>query len=105
MRKQESSEEGQIDDHEQQTEPMSRIFLSPNASDIHKGVPTPQLDERPFPRRSAGPIDAFNRAPGIPPVYPVLPSSPVESHNGRPAGGVPPHIHARKLHHVNHIEA
>src|SRR5260370_14365283 len=77
MRKQES-EEGQIDDHEQQTEPMSRVFLSPNASDIHKGVPAPQLDERPFPRQSAGPIGSFNRAPGIPPAYPVLPSAPVE---------------------------
>lgn len=96
MRKQESSEEGQIDDHEQQTEPMSRVFLSPNASDIHKGVPAPQLDERPFPRQSAGPIGSFNRAPGIPPAYPVLPSAPVEGHNGRPAGGVPPRIHTRK---------
>lgn len=97
MRKQES-EEGQIDDHEQQTEPMSRVFLSPmaNAPGIHKGVPAPQLDERPFPRQSAGPIDSFHRAPGIPPAYPVLPSVPVESHNGRPAGGVPPHIHTRK---------
>lgn len=97
MRKQES-EEGQIDDHEQQTEPMSRVFLSPLAegSAIHKGVPAPQLDERPFPRQSAGPIDSFNRAPGIPPVYPVLPPGPVESHNGRPAGGVPPHIHTRR---------
>jgi hypothetical protein len=52
---------GDFDEHDQPTEPMSAIILSPRPVD----TPPPQ-------------------------VYPVLPPSPLRSHNGRPAGGAPP---------------
>ena len=89
-----------MDDFEQPTEPMSRVFLSPYSAPTYQagtpvdqqGVPTPQLDERPFPKSGAVPVEVFNRPLGAPPIYPVLPSAPPEHHRGRPAGGAPPTI-------------
>ncbi len=94
----------QLGDHEQPTEPMSQIIsspfslptLDPESSIDQKGVPAPQLDERPFPKQSANPVDAFNRQPTTPPIYPVLPPATPESRNGRPPGGTLPYIHPRK---------
>jgi hypothetical protein len=94
----------QMDDFEQPTEPMSQVFLSPFFVPTYqtgvpvdqKGVPAPQLDERPFPKSGIAPVDVFNRPLGTPPVYPVLPPAPYESRNGRPPGGAPPYIHPGK---------
>ncbi len=91
----------QMSDYEQPTEPMSQVILSPYSSTIpessidEKDIPAPQLDERPFPKQSANPVDAFHRLPASPPMYPVLPPAPVESLNGRPPGGVLPGIPPR----------
>lgn len=89
-----------MDDFEQPTEPMSQVFLSPYSAPTYhartpvdqQGVPTPQLDERPFPQSGAVPVEVFNRPLGTPPVYPVLPTAPPERHRGRPPGGAPPSI-------------
>lgn len=89
-----------MDDFEQPTEPMSQVFLSPFFAPTHqtgvpvdqKGIPAPQLDERPFPKSGIAPIDVYNYPQGTPPVYPVLPPAPLESRNGRPPGGAQPHI-------------
>ncbi|HET7640608.1 MAG TPA: hypothetical protein VFK47_17995 [Ktedonobacteraceae bacterium] len=86
----------QMDDFEQPTEPMSQVFLTPFSAPTYQagalvdqqGVPMPQLDERPFPKSGAAPVDVF----GTPPVYPVLPPAPPESSKGRPPGGAPPLI-------------
>jgi hypothetical protein len=91
----------QMDGHEQPTEPMSQVFLSPfsaptyqtGASIDRQGVPAPQLDERPFPKQSAIPVGAISHPPATPPVYPVLPPAPAEGRNGRPPGGAPPRMH------------
>jgi hypothetical protein len=106
MRGQQSQENRfvQMDDFEQPTEPMSQVFLSPFSAPTYqagapveqKGVPAPQLDERPFPKSGAAPVDVFNRPLGTPPVYPVLPPPPPESRNGRPHGGAPLYIHPDK---------
>jgi hypothetical protein len=91
----------QMSDYEQPTEPMSQVILSPYSSTIpessidEKDIPAPQLDERPFPKQSANPVDAFHRLPAPPPMYPVLPPAPAESLNGRPPGGVLPGIPPR----------
>jgi hypothetical protein len=61
MRKLQEAPFEDFDEHNQPTEPMSAIILSP------RPVATPQ-----------------------PQVYPVLPPSPIVSRNGRPAGGAPP---------------
>ncbi|HEX9132526.1 MAG TPA: hypothetical protein VF844_09545 [Ktedonobacteraceae bacterium] len=90
----------QMDDFEQPTEPMSQVFLSPFAAPTYQAgvpvdqqsVPTPQLDERPFPKSGTAPADVFNQPLGTPPGYPVLPSAPPESRKGRPPGGAPPLI-------------
>lgn len=92
------------DEHEQPTEPMSQVILAPFSSPTFEpesavneiGIPTPQLDERPFPKQAANSIDAMYRQPGTPPVYPILPQAPTESRDGRPPGGAPPRIHPRR---------
>ncbi len=94
-----------MDDFEQPTEPMSQVFLSPfsaptyqtGASIDQKGIPAPQLDERPFPKSGAPPVDVFSQPPATPPVYPVLPPASPESRNGRPPGGALPYKHPGKL--------
>ncbi len=103
MRRQQPQEDRfeRIDDYEQPTEPMSQVILSPFPVPAYQAgspidqesVPTPQLDERPFPKQGVTPVDAFNRSPATPPVYPILPRAPAESRNGRPPGGTLPHPH------------
>lgn len=64
-----------VDEHDQPTEPMAQVILSP------------------FPKQRAGsmqPAGPFNRLPEAPPVYPVLPPAPAISQDGRPPGGVAP---------------
>jgi hypothetical protein len=88
----------QMSDYEQPTEPMSQVILSPYSSTIpgsefsidEKDVPAPQLDERPFPKQGANPVDAFHPLPATPYMYPVLPAAPAEGLNGRPPGGALP---------------
>lgn len=60
MQKPHDTQFGDFDEHNQPTEPMSAIILSP------RPVETP-----------------------LPQVYPVLPPSPLRSSNARPAGGAP----------------
>lgn len=88
------------DEHEQPTEPMSQVIQAPFSSPTFEpasaidqiDIPAPRPDERPFPKRAGNPIDAMHRQPATPPVYPVLPTAPPESRNGRPPGGVPPRM-------------
>ncbi len=106
MRRQQPQEDPfeHMDDYEQPTEPMSQVILSPFSAPTYQAVssidqesvPTPQLDERPFPKQGVTPVDAFNRSPATPPVYPFLPLAPTEGRNGRPPGGAPPHLHPRR---------
>jgi hypothetical protein len=90
----------QMSDYEQPTEPMSQVILSPYSSTIpessidEKDIPAPRLDERPFPKQSANPVDAFHRPPA-PPMYPVFPHAPAENLNGRPPGGALPGLPPR----------
>jgi hypothetical protein len=57
-----------MNEFEQPTEPMSQVFLSPFFAPTYqsgvpsdqKGVPAPQLDERPFPKSAIAPVDVFN---------------------------------------------
>jgi hypothetical protein len=53
---------GEYDEHNQPTEPMSAIILSPH----------------------------YQNSPETPRGYPVLPPSPLVKHNGRPPGGASP---------------
>ncbi len=92
----------QMNDYEQPTEPMSQVILSPHSSTIpvpepsidEKDLPAPRLDERPFPKQSAHPVDAF-QGPPAPRMYPVLPPVPAQGFNGRPPGGALPGIPPR----------
>jgi hypothetical protein len=90
----------QMNDYEQPTEPMSQVlpspysFTIPESSIDEKDLPAPRLDERPFPKQSANPVDAFHRPPA-PPMYPVLPPVPAPSLNGGPPGGALPGIPPR----------
>jgi hypothetical protein len=92
----------QMNDYEQPTEPMSQVILSPYSSTIpvpessidEKDLPAPRLDERPFPKQRANPVDAFHEPPA-PPMYPVLPPVPAQSFKGRPPGGALPGIPPR----------
>jgi len=94
----------QMDDFEQPTEPMSQVFLSSFFVPTYqtrvpvdqKGVPAPQLDERPFPKSSIAPADVFNHPLGTPSIYPVLPPAARESRNGRARGGDQPYIYPGK---------
>lgn len=87
----------QMDDFEQPTEPMSQVFLSPFfAPTYQKGIPAPQLDERPFPKSGNAPVNVYSYPQGTPPVNPVLPPAPLESRNGKPPEGTQPHIHPGK---------
>ena len=82
---------------------MSQVFLPPySASTFQTGVsidrnaiPAPQMDERPFPKSSANMVD-ISRSPATPPLYPVLPTTPSESRNGRPPGDGPLYVHPGK---------
>jgi len=90
-------------DFEEPTEPMSQVFLPPySAPTFHAGaltdlndVPTPQMDERPFPKSGANPVE-ISRSPAPPTVYQVMPPVSPESHNSGPPGGVIPSVHPGK---------
>lgn len=66
----------EYDDHNQPTEPMSAIILSPGMA----RMPGDQ---------TIAPPSLLGRAPETPAVYPVLPPSPLQVVDGRPAGGAP----------------
>jgi hypothetical protein len=92
----------EYDEHNQPTEPMSQIILTPfsPAPDVYgtSSIPASPLDEQHFPSKDS---NAF-LAPGMPnrskisPAYPFLPAAPGYSRNNRPPGGaypvVPPAI-------------
>jgi hypothetical protein len=90
-------------DFEKPTEPMSHVFLPPYSAPTfqtgaltdRRDVPAPQLDERPFPKSGAHPVE-ISRSPATPPMYQVLPPTSPESHNSRPPGGVTPYEHPGK---------
>jgi hypothetical protein len=90
-----------IDEHDQPTEQMSQIILSPyRPPAAMQGqpqikpqddniLPTPQPGERPFPQPAAYNSPQQNspqRSPDTP-VYPYLPPSPLGNSNGRTTGG------------------
>ena len=82
---------------------MAQVFLPPyaaptfqtGASIEQNAIPAPQLDERPFPKSGANPVEE-SRSPATPPAYQVLPPVPPESRNSRPPGGAPPYLHPGK---------
>jgi hypothetical protein len=89
----------EYDEHNQPTEPMSQIILTPFSSPTQVSggpgattVPVPQPDEQAFPPQSG---NGF-LAPGassrsrISPAYPFLPAAPGYGRNGRPPGGANP---------------
>ncbi len=86
----------EFDEHNQPTEPMSQIILTPfSSSPYASGTPTIpafQPDEQPFPPQ--GPNTFL--APGtsnrsrVSPAYPFLPAAPVYNRDGRPPGGAYP---------------
>ncbi|HEX6483665.1 MAG TPA: hypothetical protein VF043_32875 [Ktedonobacteraceae bacterium] len=86
----------EFDEHNQPTEPMSQVILTPFSSPIHgpggSTVPVAQPDERAFPP----PGGHGFLAPGsrnrsrISPAYPFLPTTPGYGYNGRPPGGAYP---------------
>lgn len=106
MRRQQPQEDRfeHLDDYEQPTEPMSQVILSPfsvptyqaGSSIDQESVPAPQLDERPFPKQGVMPVDAINRSPATPDVYPILPHAPTDGRNSRPTGGASPLPHPRR---------
>jgi hypothetical protein len=81
---------------------MAQVFLPPyaaptfqtGASIEQNAIPAPQLDERPFPKSGANPVEV-SRSPATPPAYPVLPTAPSESRNSRP-GDAPLYLHPGK---------
>lgn len=89
----------EYDEHNQPTEPMSQIILTPFSSPSGVSgapgtttVPVPQPDEQAFPPQSG---NGF-LAPGsssrsrVSPAYPFLPAGPGYGRNGRPPGGAYP---------------
>lgn len=64
------------DDHNQPTEPMSAIILSPGIAKVPGEQTVPSASPYPFGQALETPI-----------VYPVLPPSPLRTASGRPAGG------------------
>lgn len=86
----------EFDEHNQPTEPMSQVILTPFSSPTYAPgattVPVPQPDERPFPPQSSNGFLApgsSNRS-RISPAYPFLPAAPSVNYNGRPPGGAYP---------------
>lgn len=92
-----------IDEHDQPTEPMGQIVLTPYGSPTYMPgaianeptIPAAQPDARPVPWQEmdrAAPAGPWNYPPHTPatPVYPVLPPAPGVNGKGRPAGGAEP---------------
>ncbi len=84
-------------DFEEPTEPMSQVFLPPYSAPTFQtgistepyAIPTPELDEVPFPKSRANPVDVSGLS-AIPPMYPILQPATPEGRNGRPSGVAPP---------------
>jgi len=91
----------EYDEHNQPTEPMSVIILSPyaaptyqdeangGASNNSQTIPVPPAPELPF-RQNARPVGPYHHLHQAPRAYPVLPPSPIVNHRGRPPGGASP---------------
>jgi hypothetical protein len=88
---------------EEPTESMSQVYLPTYSTPTFQAgaltdrndVPAPQMDERPFPKSSAHPVE-ISRSPATLPVYQVLPPTSPEGHNSRSPGGVTPYVHPGK---------
>src|SRR6059058_1532061 len=84
-------------DFEEPTEPMSQVFLpSYSAPTFQTGIsieryaiPTPELDEKPFPKSCGNPVDLSGLS-AIPPKYPILQPATPQGRNGRSPGVAPP---------------
>ncbi len=110
MRRQQSDNFGEMDEHDSPTEPMSQVILSPFSSTIpysngvngtasgNAVVPTPVPYEQPFPQQDAPeyPQPGTFYQPPEGPIYPVLPPISVRG-NGRPAGGAAPNQNGSAL--------
>ncbi len=97
MRKPPETQFDDFDEHNQPTEPMSAIILSPHSAPTYTigatngaagypqgGIPAPLPPELPFPQNG----QVYQSE--TPQVYPVLPPSPVMNGSGRPPGGAAP---------------
>jgi hypothetical protein len=92
---------GEMDEHNQPTEPMMSILLAPSAATIADGlpvnadddIPMPQPYERPFPyqniQNAAFPHSPYGSSqPAVYPVLPPLPTPASDTGGNRPPGGV-----------------
>src|ERR1700687_3349723 len=89
----------EVDEHNQPTEPMPRLILSPSLPTIanevllpdNAAVPMPLPPEHPFPKQQVPnifpPPQAYSPTQ---PTYPYLPPAPTVPVGERPAGGVVP---------------
>jgi hypothetical protein len=94
------NDSGELDEHDQPTEPALPVVLPPLSPTIPYGVPTvanenipaPSPHERPFPYQDVPYSNSAYPPYAVPsgaPVYPVLPPVP-HSQGGRPPGGAAP---------------
>ncbi|HZU70345.1 MAG TPA: hypothetical protein VFA09_23950 [Ktedonobacteraceae bacterium] len=85
----------EYDEHNQPTEPMSQVILTPysSSSNIY-GAPTnplPEPDEQLFlPGSNAFLVPGSSNRSKVSPAYPFLPAAPAFNGNGRPPGGAYP---------------
>src|SRR5579884_1872481 len=81
----------EYDEHNQPTEPMSQVILTPysSSSNIY-GAPTnplPEPDEQLFlPGSNAFLVPGSSNRSKVSPAYPFLPAAPAFNGNGRPPG-------------------
>jgi len=89
----------EYDEHNQPTEPMSQVILTPFTSPTQGSgapgattVPVPQPDEQAFPPQSGNGFLAPGSASRsrISPAYPFLPVAPAYGRKNRPPGGAYP---------------
>jgi hypothetical protein len=81
-----------IDEHDQPTEPMMPVWISPpSANGVNETLATSKAGERALPGQVL-PVRPAYRSPEMgTPVYPVLPPAPSKSKKGtRPSGGALP---------------
>jgi len=84
-------------DFEEPTEPMSQVFLPLYSAPTFQtgisieryAIPTPELDEVPFPKSGGNPVDVSGFS-AIPPMSPILQPATPEGRNGRSPGVAPP---------------
>ena len=88
---------------EEPTEPMSQVFLPPYSAPTFRtgvttdwnAIPSPQLDEVPFPKSGTNPVDISGML-AIPPMYPILPPATPDSRTGKSPGVAPPYVYTGK---------